>query len=83
VNVTAYEYREVLIGDFSGKTVAQYESELESMGLKVVLGGDTLRTDNVVDVTPNVGKSVPYGSTVEILGEPEPEEPTPEPTVAP
>jgi serine/threonine-protein kinase len=84
VNVTVYEYREVLIGDFSGKTVAQYESELESMGLKVVLAGDTLRTDNVVDVNPNVGKSVPYGSTVEILGEPEPEpEPTAAPTTAP
>lgn len=79
VNVTVYEYREVIIGDFAGMTVANYEADLEALGLKVVLASGTVPTDNVVDVNPNVGRSVPYGSTVEILGEalePEPTSPT-------
>lgn len=80
VNVTVYEYREVIIGDFAGMTVANYEADLEALGLKVVLASGTVRTDNVVDVNPNVGRSVPYGSTVEILGEAEEPEPTSAPT---
>ena len=73
VNITLYEYTEVkLPSNLIGKTAGEAVTALKALGLNPVLVDGTVNSDLVVELTPNRG-DVPYGSTVEILGEPEPE----------
>ncbi len=73
VNITIYEYTEVkLPSNLIGKTAGEAVTALKALGLNPVLIDGTVNSDLVIELTPNRG-DVPYGSTVEILGEPEPE----------
>jgi len=79
INVTVYEYTEVTIpSNLKGKTAEEAANILRGLNLKPELLDGTKNTDIVVQVSPSGGSTVGYGSTVGILGEPEPE---PEPPV--
>lgn len=79
INVTVYEYTEVTIpSNLKGKTAEEAANILRGLNLKPELLDGTKNTDRVVQVSPAGGSTVGYGSTVGILGEPEPE---PEPPV--
>ncbi len=83
VNITLYEYTEVkLPSNLIGKTAGEAVTALKALGLNPVLVDGTVNSDLVVELTPNRG-DVPYGSTVEILGEPEPEPGPEEPVQTP
>ncbi|HBW12443.1 MAG TPA: Stk1 family PASTA domain-containing Ser/Thr kinase [Proteiniclasticum sp.] len=78
VNITLYEYTEVNIpSNLIGKTAGEAVTALKALGLNPVLVDGTVNSDLVVELNPGRGP-VAYGSTVEVLGEPEPveEEPT-------
>lgn len=83
VDITIYEYTEVkLPSNLIRKTAGEAVTALKALGLNPVLIDGTVNSDLVIELTPNRG-DVPYGSTVEILGEPEPEPEPEEPVQTP
>lgn len=73
INITVYEYTEVSIpSNLIGKTAGEAVNALKALGFNPVLVDGTVNSDLVIEVTPGRGNA-PYGSTIEILGEPEPE----------
>lgn len=82
INITVYEYTEVNIpGNLIGKTAGEAMTALKALGLNPVLIDGTQSSDLVVELDPSRGP-VPYGSTVNVLGEPEPEPENPPETPA-
>lgn len=85
INVSIYEYKEITIpSGLIEKNAGVVFDQLKALGLNPKLGSGTQRDFLVVEVTPGSGSLVPYGGTVTILGDPEPEEePIPDPVETP
>ncbi|MBR0575444.1 Stk1 family PASTA domain-containing Ser/Thr kinase [Proteiniclasticum sp. BAD-10] len=72
VIITVYEYKTVQIPfNLVGKKASEVMALINAANLKGVYIAGTESSDIVVEVSPSSGTLVPYGSTVEILGEPE------------
>lgn len=79
INVTIYEYTEVTIpSNLIGKKAGDVANTLRGLGLNPVMESGTENNDIVVEITPGGGSKVGYGTSVQVLGEPE-QEPEPEP----
>lgn len=76
INVTIYEYREITIPTgLTGKNVVVVFNQLKALGLNPKYGSGIQNDYLVLEVSPNEGRIVPYGSTVTIEGDQLPEEP--------
>lgn len=79
INVTTYEYTEVTIpSNLIGRRAGEVATALRSLGLNPVMESGTESNDIVVEITPGGGSKVGYGTSVQVLGEPE-QEPEPDP----
>ncbi len=78
INITVYEFKEITVpSTLIGKKAGLVFDQLKALGLNPKYGSDTEREYLVLEVTPGSGSLVPYGGTVTILGDPEPEEEQP------
>ena len=74
INIEVYELKTVKIPtSLIGMKVSEAVKQLKSLGLVPTLEAGTKNGDLVLDLNPGAGTSVPYGSTVEITGEVEPD----------
>jgi len=78
INIEVYELKTVQIPtNLIGMKVSEAVKQLKALGLVPTLEAQTKNGDLVLDVNPNGGSNVAYGSTVELIGD------TPEPIVVP
>lgn len=74
INIEVYELKTVQIPtNLIGMKVSEAVKQLKSLGFVPTLEADTKNGDMVLDLNPGAGQSVPYGSTVEITGDTEPD----------
>lgn len=74
INIEVYELKTVQIPtNLIGMKVSEAVKQLKSLGFVPTLEADTKNGDMVLDLNPGAGQSIPYGSTVEITGDTEPD----------